>query len=1018
MRGFIRIGCVAFFMIFTLSAHPTLAATIHVPADQPTIQAGIMASVDGDLVLVAPGTYVENIDIIGRAITLQGLAGTDETIIDGAQSGSVVTFASEETEETVLDGFTLRNGSTGNGGGIYCTGASPTITNCTISENTADYNGGGIDAKEFSSITIMDCTITGNISRGGGGIRCDEISSLTITNCTITGNQAESGGGGITASGSGTIENCVVSNNSGDFGAGISGPMSGTIMNCAILNNSGRQGGGIYSFGGADPTITNCTISGNSASEEGGGIKCHESSATITNCIISGNSAREGGGIRCSRASPTITNCTITGNTGLETGGGIYTRETPAPIIKNSILWGNEAPQGHEIYVWSGHPGVSYSDVQGGWSGEGNVDADPLFAGGDEYRLDTGSPCVDAGDPDPSYVDACLPPSLGAERNDMGAYGGPGACGWCGDYDGDGFESDICGGPDCDDADIDFHPGAEELCDGRDTDCDGALPEDEADEDGDGWMICEGECNDTDPMIHPGTIEGTGGESCTDGIDNDCDGLVDTDPECGIVIHVPADVPTIQAGINAAPEGVLVLVAPGSYAETIRIEKAITVQSEGGPNSTVIDGHQARSVVAFDMDDTRGAVIDGFTIRNGRGTQHLEFATVVHYGGGIYCKGTSAPTITNCTITENTAVRGGGGGIYSEGSPTITNCTISGNSGGKAGGGIWCHFYTSPTITNCTITGNSCSQLEYFGGGGIYCHLYSSPTIANCTISGNVSVRIGGGISCDTSSPTITNCIISDNIAPQGWGAGIFADESYPTITHCTITGNSTTTDGAGGGFFCNSSFPTFTNCILWGNSSPEGPEIWIGQYMEWDLHTTLTVSYSDVQGGEAAAYFEPGSTLIWLEGNIDADPLFVGPGDYHLRPGSPCIDAGVDDGVYTDLDGDTRPYGAGFDLGADEFTGPRWTLTMDADFTGGILSMGYIIWTPEPATWVNYLIMTSPTVQIIPLWTIPLPVLTAPLDLPISFPFPSVRMVGFYNGLYSTEGLKVSDLDWVDTGS
>ncbi len=87
------------------------------------------------------------------------------------------------------------------------------------------------------------------------------------------------------------------------------------------------------------------------------------------------------------------------------------------------------------------------------------------------------------------------------------------------------------------------------------------------------------------------------------------------------------------------------------------------------------------------------------------------------------------------------------------------------------------------------------------------------------------------------------------------------------------------------------------------------------------DFGSVLTVSYSDIRGGETGVYIEPDCTLNWLEGNIDVNPLFVRPSNYHLRPTSPCIDAGTDAGVYTDLDGQDRPWGAGFDMGADEFS-------------------------------------------------------------------------------------------------
>ena len=96
----------------------------------------------------------------------------------------------------------------------------------------------------------------------------------------------------------------------------------------------------------------------------------------------------------------------------------------------------------------------------------------------------------------------------------MGAHGGPGACDWCLDCDGDGSE----GVDDCDDRNPVAYPGAEELCDGVDNDCDGAIPAGEVDGDDDGWRICAGDCDDADPAVHPGALE-----SC-DGVDRNCDG--------------------------------------------------------------------------------------------------------------------------------------------------------------------------------------------------------------------------------------------------------------------------------------------------------------------------------------------------------------------------------------------------------------------------------------------------------------------------------------------------------------
>lgn len=495
-------------------------------------------------------------------------------------------------------------------------------------------------------------------------------------------------------------------------------------------------------------------------------------------------------------------------------------------------------------------------------------------------------------------------------------------------------------------------------------------------------------------------------------------------PVHGTTIHVPAEQPTVQAGIGAAADGDLVLVSPGTYVENISfLGKAIAVRSEAGAEGTIIDGNQAGSAVSLNGIETGEAVIDGFTVRNGNAYEgggiccmNSSGVTITNCeiieneaqdGGGFYCK-SSSPTITDCTITENIAYDGGG--IYSDSSfPTIMNCGISANSAGDYGGGICC-MASSATITGCTITKNSVD----FSGGGIYC-LFSDPTIADCMIANNDASE-GGGISFTMGSPaTITNSTIEGNVAGGVlWGGGgIYCHRSRPAITNCTISRNSTFKYG--GGIFSDFlSHPIITNCILWENSIDgiSGSEIYIGTHT---FPSSVTVGYSDVQGGESAAFVESGCTLTWLDGNIDLDPLFVGGGDYHLTSGSPCIDSGTDAGIYTDIDGDERPQGAGFDMGSDEYR--PFTLDLDASYGGGELSLAFSIGTPEPAMWANYLILTYPGVQIVPLWTVPLPVIDPPVDIPIALPFPSIVRVGIWSGLFTDVGIQALELAWVDTG-
>lgn len=226
-------------------------------------------------------------------------------------------------------------------------------------------------------------------------------------------------------------DNCII--DCEDDGRGFyfhKGELKNSVVSGFTVIN-GRAidcGGGIY-CSNSSPTITNCiirnnTVAGNSNNCQGGGIYfgCG-SSPTLTNCIIMENSSNyRGGGIYFYNAGATVTNCTITKNIALE-GGGIYYRYKPAPVITNSILWGNTPNEVSKDLLCKDSPKISYSLVQGGYSGTGNIDTDPLFIGaGDYYHLTKKSPCINVatskGAPDRD-IDGDSRPQR--KRIDMGA---------------------------------------------------------------------------------------------------------------------------------------------------------------------------------------------------------------------------------------------------------------------------------------------------------------------------------------------------------------------------------------------------------------------------------------------------------------------------------------------------------------------------------------------------------------------------------------------------------------------
>ena len=364
------------FILIILSSF--LYSTIwHVPVDYSTIQAGIGRASNSDTVLVQPGTYVENINFDGKLITVGSLFLTttepsyiSSTIIDGNLIGSVVTFDSGEDPIAVLSGFTITNGSSSGGGGIYCSNASPSLDNLIISGNSAQTGaGGGIYCWNNSSPILQNVSITNNsaLYSHGGGIYLHN-SSPSLNNVTISGNYAYDGGGIYCYQSSPSLDNVTISSNTVQYG-----------------------GGGIF-FIQSSPSLDNVTISENSAiNDGGGGIYCLDNSNPILqNVTITGNSAQPGTG-----------------------GGGIYCNSSNFNLT-NSILW-NDSPD--EIYILSGSVAATYSDIQNGLWGIGNINSDPLFVDplNNFYNLLYNSPCIDAGDPS-------SPLDPDGTRADIGAY--------------------------------------------------------------------------------------------------------------------------------------------------------------------------------------------------------------------------------------------------------------------------------------------------------------------------------------------------------------------------------------------------------------------------------------------------------------------------------------------------------------------------------------------------------------------------------------------------------------------
>jgi len=391
----------------------------HSKPGNPAIQWCIEHASDGDTVLVYPGTYYEHLDFLGKAIVVKGVAGAEETVIDGGGVGSVVTFLSGEDTTSILEGLTLRNG----GGTEYL----------------HDYLlGGGIYANE-SSLKILDCRIVNNVigsinnHSSGGGLNIYR-SDLVMRDCIISNNEAQRGGGGSISNVRGIISGCRFTGNVafgerewGEYDGGEGGALH--LSNCdglLVCNNefsnntaphveAGESGscGGALKIRDGSPEIRNNLFIRNEA-ENGGAIKVSkECSSLIYGNLFLFNRAGtywysgSGGGIECfgDDAFAGIYNNTFFGNGaypgiyGEVYGGSVTHLRTEGGVINNIFLetrsgraltYGFGTPHHHNCY-WNNADGDVYIP------GAGSIFEDPLTDVDKAFLLPGDSPCIDAG---------------------------------------------------------------------------------------------------------------------------------------------------------------------------------------------------------------------------------------------------------------------------------------------------------------------------------------------------------------------------------------------------------------------------------------------------------------------------------------------------------------------------------------------------------------------------------------------------------------------------------------------
>lgn len=375
---FLRVLTVLLLVAVPGLAHASFGATstpLNVPsAAYPTIQSGVNAAHDGDTVLVADGTYSgpgnRDIDFNGKNITVTSQNGPTKTIIDcggtfstdGLGNHRGFYIHSGETAATI-SGFTVKNGYE-----TYISAGNNPVTSS---------RGGGICIYEsiiqYRTISILDCNFLGDMVRNeGGGVYAANAGNgmTTITDCNFSGNAAIDSGGGVASENDGSVAT--------------------NLIDCTFNANTAASGAGVLNWnnGAGTTTLTNCSLNGNIAQAYGGGIYNENyqgnGKIALTNCTLNNNAAifsdqNNGGGVY----------------DGSENDGGIIT-------LTNDVLYGNTGGELRYDATTTSSEVINHSDIQGGYTGTGNIDKDPMFvnASAGDLHLKPGSPCIGAGTPD------------------------------------------------------------------------------------------------------------------------------------------------------------------------------------------------------------------------------------------------------------------------------------------------------------------------------------------------------------------------------------------------------------------------------------------------------------------------------------------------------------------------------------------------------------------------------------------------------------------------------------------
>ena len=856
-------------------------------------------------------------DWVNNLTTLSGEIGDQDEVSDN--SHQVVTGNSVTMR---LDGFTITRGNSvgddyGAAGGMYTTSSTITLKNMIFYDNTG-YTSGGLFSY-FGSPTLNNVSFSGNVTVAqdgagqGGGFTCKNCLP-ELTNVTFSDNYAQFGGGAYISLPYGdefsfSLTKVNFTSNSAGEGGGLYFIGNAVMSQVSFSQNYAEYGGGMVSGGPFDGLfeVTNATFSNNDARMHGGGIQNNFGRLVLTGVTFSGNTAIYGAGIYDLGTSElingtfsdniaiqgagiyaaietTITNATFAGNFG-RSGVGLFVTEGGSATVTNSIFWGNHRDQIHGPAV------VTFSIVQGGYDGEGNMDTDPRL-GSLSYNggltltrlLGANSPAIDAGTPEncpPTDQRGKTRPIDGDGDGDagcdMGAYEYVLAAGFTLTVQtiGGGFVSKSPEKPE--------YALNEEV-----TLTPAALPRG-------GAFLGWGGAASGDEVPLTITITGNmeiianfvevpldifvfhvmpGGDGSCANWQGACElGTALRFAEAGDQIWVAEGyhtLPYFQNSFSPVPTLTFELKSGVSVYGGFFGDELWLAERHWKAHEAILSGNGRGHVVVTANGVDGDTVFDGFTVTDGSLGMDLTNSNL---------------TVSNSLISANSQ-----GMVIADGSnATIREVVMIGNGGTDTfyGGGVII-IRSNPLLTNVAIVAN---VADY--GGGMEVEWDSHPMLTNVAFISNEADHSGGGLYVRPTTPvswvTLNNVTFSGNRAIAGAGGGLSVN-SYccASGTNVTFYANNAAgyVDGNGdehfGGAIFNACVTTssFVNAIFWGNTSDQIDNIAIA--------TPVGITYSDIQDGYEG------------EGNIDTDPLLLGLADnggftqtHALGSGSPAIDTG-----------------------------------------------------------------------------------------------------------------------------